>query len=392
MLFRWLRDWFLRYFIRTRYIDSLTSIPIQPIGLVKQFLASDVAAESSLIASCKDYRAVFQPKRMSQLLLLAIVHADQAKAEIVIKLNPELLLAKATVTDFSGRQVTGTALQIALAAMDVKYHTDECCMVEMLNKHFKRLGQDWQLHWQQQVAERFPPGWQVQQRTRVAADSAALHEVTNAIVNLATIDDDSCQVAIAEFKAYLAAQIVPTQGMYFNHDLLLEAIELYNANYQRCGGWASNRNILFWRQVIGAIQRYLPTVTAQVHCQNPLMITNAHYHRLKHALYQPVVGSQPLKRSLSLTFFGGATKSFFPLDQHHLQLGEHVAVGAAERISTSAVTSSSIAHIRPPEYISAHLSAYLNRKHQICMHYIVNAQAIEESHSPTSVAELVTPH
>jgi anaerobic selenocysteine-containing dehydrogenase len=105
----------------------------------------------------------------------------------------------------------------------------------------------------------------------------------------------NCANALQAFRDYLKPQGVIKKGKHFNAELLVKAFEKYvSAQYTAFGGtWNSPKNLLFWRQVIGYIERYLPASSAQAFCQG---------------LYNVTEGGQSLNRDLKLD--GGVT--FFP--------------------------------------------------------------------------------
>ncbi|MGE3318030.1 MAG: hypothetical protein AB7I18_01930 [Candidatus Berkiella sp.] len=75
----------------------------------------------------------------------------------------------------------------------------------------------------------------------------------------------------------------------FNPYHLLKAFETYNTEFDNLGNW-DKRN-LFWRQVIGFVQRYLPACTLQAFAQG---------------IYYIVEDKEPLKRSFQFKFKWGA--------------------------------------------------------------------------------------
>ncbi len=58
---------------------------------------------------------------MADKLLLQVMHGEQDKAEVILKIRPDLLMIKGTATDYSGRTFTCTAFQYALWALDTRY-------------------------------------------------------------------------------------------------------------------------------------------------------------------------------------------------------------------------------------------------------------------------------
>lgn len=75
-----------------------------------------------LVCSSSYHYQLFQPTRLINKLLWFVATGNQDAAEKGIKLNPELLLKRGTVTDYSGRTFTNiTAFEYALWALDTRY-------------------------------------------------------------------------------------------------------------------------------------------------------------------------------------------------------------------------------------------------------------------------------
>lgn len=228
------------------------------------------------------------------LLLVHVVKAEQKEAEEIIKTNPMLLLSKGRVVDYSGRSIEGTAFQMALGAEDVKYHANEECMAEMIQRYLKELPNG-ESEIQTQIQEQFPEGWEVKENERSKNDLAALKKVVNAIAK--SKEGDACEAALEEFRKYLKPEGVITTGKHFNPQLLIEAFNLYDKNYNSFGDYYSRKNILCWRKVIGYIQRFLPANYAQAFSQG---------------LYHIVESHEKLNRSLKFRHINNL--SFFPHD------------------------------------------------------------------------------
>ncbi len=81
-----------------------------------------------LFSGNKRLYSVFKPRirparKVVHDFLLHVAHGELAQAEAMIRNDPGLLLEKATIKDYSGRLIEGTALQIALGAGDVSLNT-----------------------------------------------------------------------------------------------------------------------------------------------------------------------------------------------------------------------------------------------------------------------------
>ncbi len=231
-------------------------------------------------------------------LLEAVIHGEKNNVEKILSAHPslheKLLTTPMKVTDYSGRVIYGTALQLALGAEDFsrKRSSDEG-MVETIIKFLDKLPNG-KLIKNAQIKQQFPKGWELEEVKRKAEDSAALHKVFNAIIY--ANPPSYCEKALAEFREYLKPKTLIKSGKHFNADLFVEACQLYKEAYGRWGGEYSFGNILYWNKVIGYLQRYLPACYAQAFCQIALDISGK---------------DLPLKRSLSFQDY--SVHEFFPL-------------------------------------------------------------------------------
>jgi hypothetical protein len=292
---------------------QFAEIPNEVIKIMLERLG--VGAICNFAKTSRRFFSLFsEERRLISLLLnkflLHVVRGEQEEAESLVQIFPELLLLKGKVTDYSGREIEGTALQIALGAEDVRYHENEVCMVEMLEKYFKKIPND-EAEKIKQIKEQFPPGWEKIEAERHKNDMQALHQVVEAIAKAP--EGDECEEAIQAFRNYLAPKRVIKTGKHFNTQLLVEAFKLYHnkkRGYQ-FGGYNGHKNELFWRKVIGYIERYVPANLAQALCQDPQYIVE---HKKK------------LRRSLKFRYYH-ARGSFYPLDSdNYTRLGYRCAV------------------------------------------------------------------
>ena len=189
-------------------------------------------------------------------------------------------------------------------------HIHEENMAEMIQRHLSAL-EDGEALIKEQITEQFPEGWDQKEREREKRDKDALHEIIAAIAHSNT--DEDCASALQKFRDYLEYmknEVIKT-GKHFNHQLLVEAFKMHEEAYNDFGGWDSRKNNLFWRKVIGFIERYLPSCDAQAFCQGT---------------YDIVENGEKLKRSLKFRYNNDL---FFPLDSNPaVRLGnEYAAAG-----------------------------------------------------------------
>lgn len=168
----------------------------------------------------------------------------------------EMLLShKGVVTDYSGRVIEGTVFQIALGAEDVE-------MCDMIVLFFDKIPNGRALKLRQ-FNEQI--GSMNVSSPTVSRDIEALQKVASAISLSQT--DAECVAALDEFRDYLKPKSIIISGRHFDVSILVEALKIYHLNYVDFGDWDSRKNRLFWTNVVGYIQRYLPACYAQAFCQ-----------------------------------------------------------------------------------------------------------------------------
>lgn len=245
-----------------------------------------------------------------------IAHGEQAEAEAMLKAaspvdRRALLTGKAMVRDYAdetGRLLKGTALQLALGAEDVKYDKYEKAIAEMLIKYLKQES-DGETLITQQIKAQFPEGWEASEKARAERDNVAINKVFDDIYSAK--NDAEITQAVNVFKAYLARENkgddeskVFKQGKYFNMDIYIKALRLYDAFYDRNGGSGNSaRNLACSRNVIGCIQRYFSTPYMQVTAQGIYYIVDGGLD--KNGFRNR---TQPFKRSMK---FSSNNKPYF---------------------------------------------------------------------------------
>ena len=206
--------------------------------------------------------------------LLHVALGEKKEAEEMIKCEPRLLLEKRTIEDEAGRQIYGTALQIALGAKDVSLDPKQYEeMVEMIERYLKQHYDEEEIATQR--AEQFPEGWEKEEEARRKHDSEAIKKVFAAIDKATT--NEKAEEAVKEFQAYLKKQteVVITTGYHFNEKLFEEAFELYDSHYNNgFGGYDSPKNRLAAIKVIGGIEKYFTANLAQAACDGFGLVAN----------------------------------------------------------------------------------------------------------------------
>ncbi len=239
-------------------------------------------------------------------LVQSIVYGDLKKAEDLLKANPHLLRTllteEVTVKDYSRRKVKQTAFGAALCAMD-----DELC--EMLAHYMT------QEEMNDQYQATFPAGHESYYSAQIAFDfSQIVDTISNSnaaevekALSLELPNDTPLWASLEQFRADFTNR--SNQEVVFNPQHLIKAFELYDEKYN---SWTLKQRDLFWRQVIGYVQRFMPANIAMDFAQG---------------LYDRVENKVKSKRSFNFTYGGG---SIFPLslDSSLSGLGYNYAGGA----------------------------------------------------------------
>lgn len=220
------------------------------------------------------------------LIMLSVVQADLNQTEVLIKARSLLLLSvKGKAIDYSGRTIKDlTPFQAALCAWD-----DEMCAV------LKQYMSDEEII--RQYKEMFPQGHEKSYEAQTPFDFSTLVDVitqsndvdVQAQLNRQQNDSLLCKT-FNQFRDDFTLR--SQQEIVFNPKHLLKAFEIYNENFEH---WDWGRRDLFWRQVIGYVQRFLPANLAQDVAQG---------------LYYRVEEKEKSRRSFNFRFGGGA---IFPL-------------------------------------------------------------------------------
>lgn len=318
-------------------MSDQNTVPAELRGITLGYLNNDIVGEtkehSFAPAGPKKFVFFNQTDLPVTAFLNHVVHGDLVEAKAMLDKNPSLVLYKGQVTDYSGRTIEGTGYEIALGAEDVsrKEHPKEG-MADMIRKYFikalnhdeKSANEEIEKQFNEQFpTEEFPEYYEPNEekqaeiiKRKIAADpdiqeletlaKAILHADEKEIKATPTDKQDQygydeyelkvtgeCAKALQAFRDYLNPQAVIKKGKHFNTQLLVKALEKYaGEQHDLFGGlWNNPKNLLFWRQVIGYIERYLPANLAQAFCQGLWNVTD---------------GGQSLKRNLKLD-----DKSFF---------------------------------------------------------------------------------
>ncbi len=198
-----------------------------------------------------------KPHPLAIKLAQHVAYGEMEQAKTLLEENPllakKLLAEKVTVTDYSKRKIKKkTAFQIALCALD-----DEMC--EML-ANLTHMSKE-EMTSQYKEKDIFPEGHQkhYQEQTRFdfsdiinAIDKSNNEEVQTAL-NLVLPNTTVLWAELEKFRLSFTKH--SQQETVFNPQHLIAAFDRYD---KKLNDWDLNKRNLFWRQVIGFVQRFFP--------------------------------------------------------------------------------------------------------------------------------------
>jgi len=251
-----------------------------------------------------------KPSPLASQLVQFIVYGNLTKSQALLEANPSLLATllteKVTVIDYSKRKVKQkTAFQAALCAMD-----DELCAMLANYMQAEEMARQYQ--------DIFPEGHATYYQEQTPFDFSQIIET------ISQSSDEDVQKALSlelpnqtvlwenleQFRADFTK--CSFQETVFNPQHILKAFELYDSQFDN---WSWEQRNLFWRQVVGFIQRFLPANIAMDFAQG---------------LYNRVEESEKTRRSFNFIIGGG---SIFPLSFDSCSgLGYEYAGGLTARV------------------------------------------------------------
>ena len=297
-------------------------------GRLSELLDYDsIMAFSQTCWVARDVYNEARKKSALKSLLKAVVEGNEALARAIITYNPELLLdSSVTVTDLSGKEIKGlTSIQAAICAGDVE-------MVQMMRDVLQQklrgvihLSFEPEYEIQRQFETIYPNGdidsVETEQKIRAQEFKTSKLNKILAAINAATDEQIKFELktpghpnansplnkALRNFRAQFAD--LSNQEKIFNPFYLLMAFELYHEQYNNL---KSHRNFVFWQQVIGYTQRYLPACYWQAFAQG---------------LFNVVENGEELRRDFKLQH--GYNKGLYtPPSFGDLKLGYRSALGS----------------------------------------------------------------
>ena len=249
-------------------------------------------------------------------VLDAALNGEEAIVKMMLEKNAGYLLYRGTASDFSGRKYDNlTPFQAALITGDIE-------MAEMMKPFFDHL-LNGEAEMQRQFSEIFPKGveehekLQKQHAFNFSIIFAAIRSANKTDIDAALNKQNNGSALCRTLEAFRDEFTgISSNEKIFNPYHLLKAFEVYNALCEQCD---ANRTIgsakqyykkrdLFWCQIIGFCQRFMPACYAQAYVQG---------------LYCLVKLAEAFKRDLKLSYDRGA---YFPLAVDHSGLGFDVAI------------------------------------------------------------------
>ena len=283
---------------------------------------------SSASAVSKGLRSLFQPAlniKAATELGQFIIYADLKNAEQLIIKNPSLLKISVNVKDYSDRQISGTALQLALGAKDVRFHENEIAMVEMITRYLLEKFSDGAIIMAQQIIQQFPEGWEAAYEARCKRDRAALDAFVAAIAGSEDFADWEAAAVIYRdhFDNENKGHGIMKTGFHYNEQAVLAWFEAYYNNYEAFGNdWNSPKNRFLWQKG-SYCERYLTAADAMAYARDIYEIVKK--------------DGRALDRCLDFLRGNG---HFYPLDDNPLCLiGHHCGAVAGQLAEWSMVVA-----------------------------------------------------
>lgn len=220
-----------------------------------------------------------------------VLRGEESDALSMIASYPARLCSRGTAHDYSGRPFNDvTPFQAALLSHDVVMWTK-------IEPFFNKLPNG-QAEKARQFKELFPNGFPEQTpydfnaliQTIINSSDTDVQRLLNNPFDTTSELGQAMQTFRDEFTT------TSMKETFFNSQHLIKALDIYCEKYS---SWSMNQRCLFWNQVIGFSQRFLPAYYAQVFCQG---------------LYKVAEDGNPLTRSLQFdNHFDNHSINFFPL-------------------------------------------------------------------------------
>lgn len=214
------------------------------------------------------YKPLIQ-KNLVHPIVLSVVQGELMNTEVQIKQRPHFSAFKGEAIDYSQRTISQvTPFQAALCTQD-----EVAC--EILGKHMT----DEEIVCQ--FNEIIPEGIEAHFASQTPFDFSELVDVITNSRREDGTDEDVCAALKKQENDSLLCETLKkfrnnftdrsAQEKVYNPQHLIRALQLYDENFVR---WNWNQRDLFWRQVVGYVQRFLPANIAQDFAQGLIYRVN----------------------------------------------------------------------------------------------------------------------
>lgn len=250
---------------------SFIDIPSPVVTHIGSFLEKNKDKDKATFSRlCLTTHRFYQPefdKQSAKKLLKHVLQGKKSEALKMIEANPKLLFIRATAEDYAKDLDDHRRIIQGWSPLEAMFGTGDIDMQKAVLT--TQLG--W---WNQAYVDQVPNGRELA--------AAQLHEkfpngfdyppstydyspVVKAITNDQTLIQTGrlspeTEETLAKFRKDFMPGVVK-QGFHFNLNDLIKACEVYNENYRL---WNDNQESLFWRKVIGFLERLVTAFDAQV--------------------------------------------------------------------------------------------------------------------------------
>lgn len=248
------------------FVQAPRDVLINGISRQKDLSLKDVA---HLARTCDHFHTLFQPDlrkvRATEVCRRVARGLQEDVDELLSSLNRDalhtILTITATIKDYAGRPHTGTALELALKMGDVTRFKSNETMAEMLARHMSKLengqaiidaqfsnvfGDDFDAHLAKQQENVYSLDAIVN-----AIDQAEEEQLQAQLRN--SNNDSQLNQTISVFRQQFTERSLREE--IYNPYHFSNALDVYNEKFYK---WNRKQQDLFWRQIIGYMQRFWP--------------------------------------------------------------------------------------------------------------------------------------
>lgn len=300
--------------------DILSQLPDYLVSNLNSWIPSkDFTTRLNWSKASKRFHAFFKEKLKEngiERLISHVVRGEEREAMRMIAQYPEALCAKSSAIDFSGRIFSRvTPFQAALLCHDT-------VLIKKMEAFFDKVdgGQEEKIN---QFIELFPEGLPNQQNYKFnniiqVILNSSQNDIEKALLN--EQNDTQICLALNTFRNDFAA--LSRNELFFNPNHLLRAYR----HFEQSNAWLPPQQKLFWCQVIGYIQRFLPACYVQALCQGFPRSRLKRSFKLNPIYEEIANGSMVYLRESSLTAIIDSKNPYYPLLSENHGLGFDFAV------------------------------------------------------------------